>query len=304
MAGQDIQSVAISPAAEYYNLGDFGRPITTSNHYAQIWFNRGLIWAYSFNHEEATFCFEQVIAHNPNCAMGYWGAAYASGPDYNKVWQALDADELKDSLAKCHAMATKAGEMAAGASPVEKALVDAIQLRFPAAEMPSNDFAPPIKAYAERMKAVWREFGADDLDITALAADALMNMAPWQLFEPRSGRPNLNTPVLEVKEILKHGAKLPSADSHPGILHMFIHLMEMSTTPETAIKASNRLRHLVPNAGHLQHMPSHIDMLIGDYQKAIAANMRATIADDKYFSRQRLDTVSSATSIASTTITH
>ncbi|KAF4965515.1 hypothetical protein FSARC_6695 [Fusarium sarcochroum] len=278
---------AISPTEEYFDLGDFTRAITTTSQDAQIWFDRGLTWAYSFNHEEAAFCFNQVIAHDPECAMGYWGVAFASGPNYNKEWQAFDPLDLKVSLATCHTMALKAGELADGASPVEKALIDAIQQRFPAAEIPDGDFGPSMKAYAERMRTVYLDFGAEDLDITTLAADALMNMAPWQLYEPRTGRPNLDTPVLEVKEILELGMKQPGADHHPGVLHMFIHLMEMSNTPEAAIKASNKLRHLVPEAGHMLHMPSHIDILIGEYGKAVEANARASVANNKYFAKQR-----------------
>ncbi|KAM0543975.1 hypothetical protein ACHAPJ_012070 [Fusarium lateritium] len=285
MDAQNI--VAISPSEEYFDLGNFTRAITTTSQNAQIWFNRGLTWAYAFNHEEAAFCFSQVIAHDPKCAMGYWGVAFASGPNYNKEWQAFDELDLKTSLATCHTMATKAGEMAYSASPVEKALIEAIQQRFPSAEMPDGDFGPSMKAYADRMRTVYRDFGDGDLDITTLAADALMNMAPWQLYEARTGRPNLDTPVWEVKEILELGMKRPGADHHPGILHMFIHLMEMSNTPEAAIRASNKLRHLVPEAGHLLHMPSHIDILVGEYGKAVEANARASTANNKYFAKQR-----------------
>ncbi|KZL87247.1 tpr domain protein [Colletotrichum incanum] len=284
MSAQDIEPVAVSAAAEYYDLGPFCRLVSTKNSHAQIWFNRGLVWAYSFNHGEAVRCFEQVVAHDPSCAMGYWGIAFASGPNYNKKWANFDEKDLKLSVLKCHLMALKAKEHITDASPVEQGLIDAIQHRFPT-RIPPDDFSPSTLAYANAMKQVYKDFG-DDLDVVALAADALMNTNPRNLFNKRSGQPILSTPVLEIKNILERSLRYPNSRNHPGILHMYIHLMEMSTTPEAAINAADLLRNLVPDAGHIHHMPSHIDVLVGDYRKAIDTNMKATIADDKYFAKE------------------
>ncbi|KAH6974786.1 hypothetical protein EDB80DRAFT_830647 [Ilyonectria destructans] len=285
MSAQRVQAAAVPAAAEYYDLGTFRRPITTKSHDAQIWFSRGLAWAYSFNHGEAARCFEQVIAHDPSCAMGYWGAAFASGPNYNKKWVVFDEKDLKASVSKCHAMALKAKEHAATASPVEQALVDAIQYRFPTSSV-LDDFSPSILAFANAMRMVYKNFGQTDLDIVALAADALMNTNPWNLFEKSTGQPILSTPVLEIKDILERGLKHPDSRYHPGILHMYIHLMEMSTTPEAALIPADYLRSLVPDAGYMHHMLSYIDVLVGDYRRAIDTNMKATIADDKYYSKE------------------
>ncbi|GKT95768.1 TPR domain-containing protein [Colletotrichum tofieldiae] len=262
MSTQHAQTATVPAAAHYYDLGPFRRLVSTKSHDAQTWFNRGLVWAYSFNHEEAARCFEQVIAHDPSCAMGYWGAAFASGPNYNKKWAAFDEKDLEETLAKCHSMAQKAKEHAATASPVEQALVYAIQHRFPTRSKP-DDFSPSILAFANAMRQVYEEFGQTDLDIVALVADALMNTDPWNLFEKNSGQPNLSTPVLEIKDILERGLKTPDSRCHPGILHMYIHLMEMSKTPEAALVPADHLRGLVPDAGHMHHMPSHIDVLVG-----------------------------------------
>ncbi|KAL6897496.1 hypothetical protein GGI43DRAFT_428660 [Trichoderma evansii] len=281
-----LESMGQVPAEnEYYDLGNHSRLISTNNRGAQVWFNRGLIWAFSFNHRESAACFQQVIAHDPSCALGYWGAAFASGPNYNKVWMAFDEADLKTTVSKCHDLAQKAKDFASSASPVEQALVDAIQYRFPSKEVP-DDFTPSTVAYADAMRQVYRRFGENDLDIAALTADALMNTAPWKLYKAQSGEPDLSTPVLEVKDILERALQHPDAKHHPGVLHMYIHLVEMSKTPEKAVIVADHLRSLVPDGGHMHHMPSHIDVLVGDYRRALDTNMKATIADDKYYARE------------------
>ncbi|KAH7122905.1 hypothetical protein EDB81DRAFT_665106 [Dactylonectria macrodidyma] len=275
---------AVAATADYFDLGSFHRHITTQSPDARVWFSRGLTWTYSFNHGEAVRCFEQALAHDPACAMAYWGVAFASGPNYNKKWTAFDDVELKASVSRCHHMAMLARQHAVSGLPVERALVDALAYRFPFSSAP-DDFSPSVSGYANAMRTVYREFGDKDLDVIALTADALMNTHPWNLFERATRRPNLATPVLEIKDMLERALKLPDSRHHPGILHMYIHLMEMSDTPEVALMPANYLRNLVPDSGHMCHMPSHIDVLVGDYRRAIDTNMKATIADDKFFSR-------------------
>ncbi|KAL7619825.1 hypothetical protein AAE478_010370 [Parahypoxylon ruwenzoriense] len=284
MSTQYARVTAVPANAEYYDLGAFHRPITTKSSDAQIWFDRGLLWAYGFNHEEAARCFEQVIAHDPACAIGYWGVAFAAGPNYNKKWSAFDGKDLKASWEKCHSMAQLAKEYKATASTAEMALVDAIQHRYPSASVP-DDYLPSTWAYANAMKQVHKDFGENDMDIITLAADALMNTNPWNLYDKRTGKPDLSTPVLEVKKILEDGLDHPESRRHVGILHLYIHLMEMSSNPEAALISGDYLRSLAPDAGHANHMPSHIDVLVGDYRRAIDTNIKATIADDKYYAR-------------------
>lgn len=276
---------AIPASRPYYNLGTHAWRITTTSPDAQAWFDRGAVWAYSFNHDEAAACFEQAAKHDPSCAMAYWGAAFAYGPNYNKPWKAFDPADLTASVRRTHGLAALASRCAGDATPLERALVEAIQLRFPSGEAPES-FEESTAEYAGAMRRVCREFGSDHLDVIALTADALMNVTPWKLFEAQTGNPNLSSPVREVKEMLERGLKLPGANRHPGLLHMYIHLMEMSRTPEAALKVADHLRGLVPDGGHMQHMPSHIDVLIGDYRRAIEANMKAAYADDKYFARE------------------
>ena len=275
---------AIPASKPYYNLGSHAWRVTTVSADAQAWFSRGAVWAYSFNHDEAAACFEQVVAHDPSCAMGYWGAAFAYGPNYNKPWKAFDPADQERSVRRTHELARLAKRHSSTATPLEQGLIDAVQYRFPSSEAPES-FEESTAEYAKAMRAVYRRFG-DHLDVIALAADALMNTTPWKLFEAYTGNPNRASPVQEVKDMLERGLALPGAKHHPGLLHMYIHLMEMSRTPEVAAKIADCLRGLVPDGGHMQHMPSHIDVLIGDYRRAIDANMKASVADDKYFARE------------------
>jgi tetratricopeptide (TPR) repeat protein len=117
---------------KYFNLGNYRRTITTTVETAQTWFNRGLIWCYGFNQEEAVRCFENVIALDPDCAMGYWGMAYAIGPFYNKPWAWYGEHERVQAIATCHQYAMKAAALSQSASPVEQALIAALGAKHPA----------------------------------------------------------------------------------------------------------------------------------------------------------------------------
>ncbi|KAE8146357.1 hypothetical protein BDV25DRAFT_162649 [Aspergillus avenaceus] len=278
------ETVSPIPASdEYYDMGAYGHTITTTSPDAQIWFNRGLTWVYSFNHAEGAYCFEQVIAHDPTCAMGYWGLAYAVGPNYNKPWEKFDLGDLHKSVQRGFDASREAAEHVEHATPLERALVGAIQARFPT-NQPATDYAALNKGYAGAMKLVYEEFGRD-LDIATLYADSLMNMNPWALWDLFTGEPTPNAPTMEVKAVLE-GALAQTDDSpylHPGLLHLYIHYIEMSPTPELGINVGDHLRDLVPDAGHIHHMPTHLDILIGDWRRSIASNYKSTLADDKYF---------------------
>ena len=62
--------------------------------------------------------------------------------------------------------------------------------------------------------------------------------------------------------------------------------MEMSPFPELALRAGDRLRDLVPESGHLIHMPTHIDVLCGNYRDVVVYNQKASVADRKYLERE------------------
>ena len=268
---------------EYYDLGTYTRPVTTSAPDAQRWFDRGLIWAYGFNHEEAVSCFEQALARDPDCAMAHWGVGYALGPNYNKPWAAFDEADLRTSTARAAAAVLRAGQIAAGVTPVERALVGALRWRYAQDELP-DERESWNQRYAEAMVQVYDAF-ADDLDVAALYADALMNLTPWQLWDLRTGEPAEGAQTVRAQAVLDKALRSPGGRIHPGVLHMYIHLMEMSPYPERARPAAERLRGLAPDAGHLRHMPTHLDLLCGDYARVVASNTEAIAADEKYAAR-------------------
>jgi len=268
----------------YYDLGPHTRTITTSSPDAQQWFDRGLNWTYGFNHEEAIRCFERALEADPSCVMAHWGVAYAAGPNYNKSWEMFDPVDLTNSVARTHAAARQAAALLDGASPAERALVEALQLRYQA-DAPPEDFTPWTDAYAAAMRAVYAEF-PDDLDVAALAAEALMNRTPWALWDLAGGGVAEGADTDEARAILERALEDPASRLHPGVLHMYIHLMEMSPHPELALRASDWLRDLVPDAGHLRHMPTHIDVLCGHYYQVVDSNSDAIVADEKYRERE------------------
>lgn len=266
-----------------YDLGSHQRSITTASPECQTWFNRGLVWAYAFNHEESAACFETAIAADPKCAMAYWGLAYSIGPNYNKPWSVFDDKDLNEVVTRGNRAANLAYANRAGITPVEQALVAAAQAQYPIERLIGNFKTCKTwnQEFARAMEDVYNEF-PDDLDVVAIHVNALMNLKPWKLWDLKTGKPNEAAKTLEIKAVLEKALALDNALQHPGILHMYIHLVEMSPNPEKALPVADHLRGLVPDGGHLHHMPTHLDMLCGRYQEAIASNSEAIIADEKY----------------------
>jgi tetratricopeptide (TPR) repeat protein len=266
--------------SDYFDLGRYTREITTSSAPAQLWFTRGLVWTYSFNHEEAVACFEHAIEADPGCALAHWGLAYALGPNYNKPWEAFDPADLSSSVSRAFTASQAAAARAAGASPVERALGHAVTFRYPSAAL-AGDGAAWNASYADAMRSVHESFPGD-LDVAALFADALMNLTPWALWDTATGAPAAGSGTLEAQAVLERALARDDGRAHPGILHFYIHLMEMSARPEDALQAGELLRDLVPDAGHLRHMPTHLDVLCGDYRQVVASNTAAIVADEKF----------------------
>ena len=268
---------------EYFDLGPHGRTVTTTSPDAQRWFDRGLTWTYAFHHEEAVACFQKAAAADPDCAMAHWGIAYALGPNYNKPWEFFDEKDLQTTVERTHEAVEAAHAKAAGCTPVEQALIGALRARYPQAEA-VEDCSVWNAPYADAMRAAY-ELAPDDPDIATLYADALMNLTPWQLWDLRTGQPAEGARTVEARDVLERVVDSPAGRRHPGVLHMYIHLMEMSPTPEAALNAADRLRDLVPAAGHLQHMPSHLEVLCGDYRRVVSDNTAAIRADEEILRR-------------------
>jgi len=272
---------------EYYELGSYHRPVSTASPEAQLWFDRGLIWCYGFHHEESIKCFKKVTEIDPDCAMAYWGIAYASGPNYNKPWEVFTDADLTQSLEQAYTATQMALARLDGASAVEQALIRTLTHRYPS-NTPADNLNIWNDAYANAMRDVYRAF-PDDLDVSSLFAEALMNLTSWALWNLKTGEPAEGASTMEAVEVLEKAmAEMEQAGGapHPGLLHMYIHLMEMSPHPERALRAADALRDLVPDAGHLQHMPTHIDVLCGHYQTVVTSNSRAIAADRKFMQRE------------------
>src|SRR5262245_54294278 len=273
----------------YYDLGKFGRRITTSSPEAQSWFDRGLTWVYAFNHEESIKCFQKALEHDPGCAMAYWGVAYAAGPNYNVPWELMDPNGQAKALATSFDATKQAMALAAGTTAVEQALIGALPVRFPQRDPLPKDEGEGMSAWDKAYTRAMRDIFArhrDDLDVRCLFVDAIMNETPWQMWDLETGKPTEGADTLEAMAVLDEAFETDAASwDHPGLLHLHVHLIEMSPFPQKALRAGDRLRELVPDSGHLVHMPTHIDVQCGNYHDVVVYNQKAVVADRKYLAR-------------------
>lgn len=267
-----------------YDLGPYTRTITPGSADAQRWFDRGLNWCYGYHHEEALACFEKALEADPACAMAQWGIGYAAGPNYNFPWELMDPAGKAAALARSYDASRAALALAGGVSAPERALIEALQARYPQRE-PIDDQKPWNDAFADAMRGA-HQAHPDDLDVRAIFVEAILNRTPWKMWDPRSGQPSPGAGTLEAQAVLD-GAfhHLPNAMRHPGLLHLHVHLMEMSPHPEAALVTGDALRELCPDMGHLVHMPTHIDIQCGQYRDAMHWNQKASVADRKFYDR-------------------
>jgi tetratricopeptide (TPR) repeat protein len=249
------------------NLGKHHHPVSTRNREAQRFFNQGLTLVYAFNHDEAARSFRRAAELDPNLAMAHWGIALAIGPNYN-----LDVDLEREKAA--YVAIQKALSLGSEASARERAYIEALAKRY------TNDPEPDLKKlavdYTNAMRELVRQFPRD-LDAATLYADSMMVLKPWQLWSA-DGKPAEGTEeIIRVLEsVLKRDPK------HIGANHLYIHAVEASPRPEGALPSAERLKTLVPAAGHLVHMPAHIFMRTGDYAQAARSNQVAAEVDRAY----------------------
>lgn len=256
----------------FAGLGTHGRKISTRSPEAQEWFNQGLAFLYAFNHDEAIRSFRQAAALDPTSAMPHWGVAVANGPNIN--YPLVDEPKAKAAWAAL----TRAQELAPHAAPVERELIAALAARY--ADPQPEDRRPLDEAYAQAMQTVWKNH-PQDADVGALYAEALMDLQPWNQWSP-AGAPRAGT--TEVLAALERVLELDPR--HPLALHLYIHAVEASPHPEKAASVADRLRELQPGLGHMVHMPSHIDVRLGHWRKAVVANEKAIVADARYRAAQ------------------
>ena len=258
-------------APRLQNLGAHVFPVTTKSRKAQAFVNQGMNLAYGFNHAEAGRSFREAARLDPSCAMAFWGQAFVLGPNINVPMSA-------DDEPKAYEAAQKAVALKARVTPRERAYIEALAQRYTGK---AADRAAGDKAYAAAMKDVVRRFPAD-LDAATLYAESLMDLRPWNYWTP-DGRPYAETP-----EILANLEKVLARNpNHPGANHFYIHAVEATKQPEKAEAAADRLLKLMPGAGHMVHMPSHIYQRVGRYADAAASNDMAVAADEDYIAQCR-----------------
>jgi tetratricopeptide (TPR) repeat protein len=246
------------------NLGSYHHPIATQSPQAQRWFDQGLTLIYGFNHDEAIRSFEQAAKLDPAAVMPLWGISYALGPNIN-----LPVDPEAEK--KAFAAVQKALAMSAKAPPHERAYVEALAKRY--SDDSGADLSQLAKDYAAAMKNVMESY-PDDPDAATLYAESLMDLNPWKLYD-LDGNPVQGTE--EIVSVLE--SVLKRYPNHPGANHYYIHAVEASRNPERALPSAQRLQTLVPGAGHLVHMPSHIYARTGDYSAAAKSNAQAAQVD-------------------------
>ena len=278
----------MNPVEYEFDLGRYTRPLATRNPETQLWFDRGLLWLYGFNHEEAVSCFREAQRADPECAIAFWGEAYAAGPFINLPWCWMSEVEAREAIGTCFAATQAAMERRDGACPVERALIEALPARYQCNAVVSTDeFSRWDDDFAARMREVHRRF-PDDADVASLFAEALITRTPWRLWDPETGEPADGADTEEARDVLE-SAMLACSEAgqapHPGVLHMYIHVMEMSRIPECAQAAADDLHRLSPDNGHLNHMPCHIYLQCGRYADALAVSRKAVRADAKYARR-------------------
>ena len=258
-----------SPMRLQEGLGDPGFRITTSSPGAQAWFNQGLMLAYGFNHDAAVKAFRQAQRMDPDCAMCWWGEAFALGPNINLPMQAA-------ANARAYEASQRAFALKGKARPEERALIEALRQRY-AAEAP-GDRSALDRAFATAMLDAARRFPDNDT-VAAVAAEAEMDTRPWDYWQSdrRTPKGRIGEAVPLIERVL---ARNPD---HAQAIHLYIHLMENTAFPEKAEAAADRLaRPLTPAAGHLVHMPGHLYYRLGRFGDSIRVNIDAARADEKW----------------------
>ena len=245
-------------------------PVTTSVPGAQRFFDQGLRLLYAFNHAEAIRAFREAARLDPGLAMAYWGQALGLGPN-------LNAPMTQENGRQAYAAIQQALTTAPGATPRERALIEALALRY--APDGTGDRPALDRAYAAAMRGAADRFDGD-ADVQTLFADAQMNTMPWDYWQ-KDGKPKPETArVLESLEDV-----IARQPDHAGALHYHIHLLEASADPDRAAASADRLGSLMPAAGHMVHMPAHIYIRVGRYADAAEANVRAIAADEDYLAQ-------------------
>ncbi len=263
---QQAEEWPLAPLLE--GIGPLHFAISTDAPKAQRYFTQALTLAFGFNHAEAVRSFRAAAAIDPTCGICYAGAALALGPNINAPMGEGSVAPAWEAIGMAVALKPHETER-------ERDYIDAIAARYSA---DGGNRAALDAAYADAMRLLAEKYPGD-LNARTLHAEALMDLSPWAYWQA-DGSPKPHTAALV--DALEH--VLATDSNHPGAVHLYIHAMERFT-PKKAEAAADRLGDLVPVAGHLVHMPSHIYLRLGRYEDAVTANQRAAAADEDYIAQ-------------------
>jgi hypothetical protein len=252
----------------YGNLGTLSHKVSTGSAAAQRYFDQGLRLTYAFNHEEAIASYTQATREDSTCAMCWWGIAYALGPNINAP---MDTAAYRPAYAAIQ----RAVKLSSRATRYERDIIQAMAKRY--GPEPVTNRAPLDSACAKSMKQVATKY-SDDPDAQTLFAESRMDLSPWNYWESRGARPRPGTQ--DVVSALER--TLERHPDHLGACHFYIHIVEASTTPGRALPCADKMARQIPGAGHLVHMPSHIYMRVGYYDRVVSHNHDAVEADQSY----------------------
>lgn len=261
----------IAPILE--GMGEQRFPTTSSNSHVSLFYNQAIALTYGFNHLEAGRSFEQITVLEPNSPMAYWGQALVLGPNINGAMEAEAVGPAFEAIQKAMSLLEFASEK-------EKDLIQALSRRY-SQDTSLQDRSQLDSAYADAMRELVKKY-PEDPHIRTFFAEALMVIHAWDYWHS-DGRPKEWTP--EILATLEAGLKHHSR--HAGLIHYYIHATEASKNPGRAEQYADTLRDLVPGAGHLVHMPSHIYIRVGRYQDGVIANEKAMLVDDNYIAQCR-----------------
>jgi tetratricopeptide (TPR) repeat protein len=249
-------------------LGIYSRPISTDSLAAQRFFDQGLNLTFGYYFVHAVASFQEAIRQDPDSAMPYWGLALALGPTPNSRYLKLADDPQKEGKRAIGS----AMRLRDRASEVERELIETLFVRYDDETYPERNARD--EAYIAASRRLHEKRPAD-LDAAFLYADAIMTPARWDYWDAKG---NPRPGITDAAAALQHVVDLHPL--HPGANHLYIHLFEASPTPGRALPHADRLAALMPKAGHIVHMPSHIYIRVGQYAKAIETNRRSVEADD------------------------
>jgi len=268
-ANPDTAAGAIAPVLK--GLGNHHFAVTTGKPESQYFFNQGYRLTLGFNHSEALRSFKESARLDPQNAMAYWGMSLALGPNLNLPMQASVAP-------KAYAAIQKAVALKASVSAREQGYIDAMATRY--SLDPNVERSLLDAAYAVAMAALVKKY-PDDLDAATLYAAAVMNTNPWDYWYPDgSPKPHTEKIMATLQSVIQRNPK------HAGAHHYLIHTVE-AFRPELGVASADILGGLMPGAGHLLHMPSHIYMRVGRYEDSRKANLLAVQADEGYITQCR-----------------